>query len=243
MVSLTSFQFQELPTTLRTRGPSASSSKAKYHYYHPLEALRLSLAPSSHVAKVRERGRSGGGAWLQSHARATWIRGRPRRRQTSAQGSTAAGGNPSATQLQPAGDWSQVTDGFDIVAVGLGGRPTGKGISPHVGRALVCFVSDSRWAAPARGCQGCAFSIEWLKFLEVLFSALLGSTEHTSDAAGNWIGSRSQQFAEHGVLCTKTHYGTQGCHSGTRPAVVGVVGIRAEGAEWGPRRGRPAWGR
>ena len=60
---------------------------------------------------------------------------------------------------------------------------------------------------------------------------MLGSTaEHTSDAAGNWIGSRSQQFAEHGVLWAKTRYGTRGCHSGTLPATVAMLCIREEGA-------------
>lgn len=56
------------------------------------------------------------------------------------------------------------------------------------------------------------------------------TTENTSDAAGNWIGSWSQQFAEHEVLCTKTHYGTQGCHSGAPPAMVGILCVGEVGA-------------
>lgn len=128
---------------------------------------------------------------------------------------------------------------------GQGRRPAGKGVSPHAGRALlVCFVSGSRPAAPARGCRGCTFSILWLKLLEALFSALLGSAaEHTSDAAGNRRGSRLQQFAEHGVLRTETHYHTWGCHSGTPPAAAGVPRIGECGVGVGGCRGRPAWGR
>lgn len=33
--------------------------------------------------------------------------------------------------------------------------------------------------------------------------------EHTSDAAGNWIGFWLQQFAEHEVLCSKAHYSSK----------------------------------
>lgn len=144
-------------------------------------------------------------------------------------------GNPRATvSSQPA------TRVRRLVALttrlsGQGSQATGKDNRPHMPLALlICFVSGSHSAAPARGCQDHTFSTQWLKFLEVLFSALLGSpAEHTSDASGNWIGSWSQQFAEHRVLHTKTHYGTWGCHLGTVPASLCVLCTREEGAGLG----------
>jgi hypothetical protein len=66
-------------------------------------------------------------------------------------------------------------------------------------------------------------------------------TEHTSEVAGNWIGSWSQQFAEHRVLYAKIHYGTWGCHSGTLRAMLQVLYTKVQVVGLGLRTGTLLW--
>lgn len=195
------------------------------------------------MAEVRDSSRTGE-AWLQSRAPSHQLSGRPHRRRTSAQGPTPVTGNPSATRLHPASDPSQVTGGAEDVTVGPGAWGEGELATPRERPAhgpspcLLCI-----WFPLGSAARACFFHL-MVNILAALFSALLGSAEHTSDAAGNWRGPRRSNLLNTG-FCAQKHITALGAvtqvHRG-QPGSELCVSERRDRGEGAQERG-PGGGR